>query len=161
MPLPSIRTSRRVALLTSALAGFGMNRSGTAAQRPAGYPVQELLTLLPKLRDDLSVRLYRVTLAPGASMNGRYQGMASIMVESGTLTLPLTLEKTMKMMAVGPTLPSINEEGTPAPSWSSGPVKPPHFQEHIGVIAEDGDFGEVRNEADEDLVLLVMESYAH
>ena len=165
MQIPSVRASRRVALLSTTIAAFGLRRANATNQQPDDYPTVELLTLLPKLQDDLSIRVWRYTFRPGQSEELRFQGRSSLMVGAGVATVPKSVPnadgKSMEMFATGPTLPYLNDEGTPVTRWTSPRWQPPHIERYFGLIADDGKFGTVENDGNEDLVVLVTESYPH
>jgi hypothetical protein len=125
-------------------------------QAQANEVIEELLTSLPRIHESISVRVWRTTFPPGKSWERRYRGKASIMVESGTMTVPQTPEKPMEIIITGPTLGPA-ELGLPS-SWTSDPYAPPNFTRYQGVIAEDGDFGVIANNGTEDLVVIVVET---
>lgn len=154
--LPFTSMSRRAALSLVAATGIQAANRTQPVHAQLKDPVEELVSSLPRIQRDLSVRVWRATFAPGQSWERRYQGKTSIMVEAGAMTVPRTLETSMKILMTGPTLGPA-EQGMPS-SWTSDPYLPPNFTRYQGVIAEDGDFGVIENNGTEDLVVIVIES---
>jgi hypothetical protein len=93
----------------------------------------------------IEITLYRMILGPGASWSQEYPGPVSVMVESGSMSVPGVL--TYKLELIG---------------YGDDPKCPPNqgslteFGCATGFIAESGEFGSLINSGTDSLSILVM-----
>lgn len=153
----SISLSRRFS--SASLVVGGLRIPWRQARTFARYdlPSRELVTALPGVTDRASARVWRITFKPGQVEHLRFEGRSSILVESGRMTIQYAPGSDAEIVTTGPNLPFANKHGIPVEPWIAATYQPPHLTRFQGLVRDSGDFGMVANEANEDLVAIVVE----
>ena len=79
------------------------------------------------------------------------------MVLSGKMTIQYVPGSDTEIVATGPNLPFVDKHGIPVESWVMETYQPPYLTRFQGLVRDSGDFGMVANDANEDLVAIVVE----
>ena len=158
MFLPSKRTSRRAVLSAAGAASLLVSRGNSLVSAQPETPYLETLAFLPGIDDEPMIRVSQMTISPGQRWGGGFGGRSSLMVRSGTLTAPITVDKDLVQLYSGPTLSGTY--GMPA-SYTQDAIHPPDLLPYQGIVTEDGDFGELQNNSTEDVVVIVMVTSQH
>ena len=138
-------------------AGLRIPRRQSRTLAQFDLPERELVSLLPGIADGACARVWRFIFKPGQAEHLRLGGRSSIMVESGRMTIQYRHGCDAEIVATGPNLPFVDEQGMPVEPWLADTFRPPYLIRSQGIIRDDGDFGIVANDGNEDLVAIVVE----
>jgi hypothetical protein len=153
----SISITRRFSSSGSPLSGLRIPWRQPRTFASYDLPERELVTALPGVADRASARVWRITLKPGQAEHLRFEGRSSILVESGKMTIQYVPGSVTEIVATGPNLPFVDKHGIPVESWVMETYQPPYLTRFQGLVRDSGDFGMVANDANEDLVAIVVE----